>query len=245
LIGFAANADVQDAQEQLPVLLLRPTSHNGRTCIVVGADGKQALLGADGQPTDSVRQLLSAGVCVCGVDLLYQGEFLPSGETLTETRRVPNPRAAAAYTFGYNPALFAERVHDIATVTAFLQQGEYKSTEIDLLALPGAGHWAAAARALLGDTIARLAADTAGFRFGQVSAIHDPDFLPGGAKYDDLPGMLAVAAPAPLFLAGEGDAIPELIASAYRAAGAPDAVQAGGARDAAPLKAAVNWLLSK
>ena len=41
-----------------------------------------------------------------------------------------------------------------------------------------------------------------------MSAIHDPDFLPGGAKYDDLPGMLAVAAPAPLFLAGEGDAIP-------------------------------------
>ena len=58
--------------------------------------------------------------------------------------------------------------------------------------------------------------DTAGFRFGQVSAIHDPDFLPGGAKYDDLPGMLAVAAPAPLFLAGEGDALPELVASAYR-----------------------------
>jgi len=212
---------------------------------VVSPVGKQALLEADGQPTDAVRQLLTAGVCVCGVDLLYQGEFLPAGEALKETRRVPNPREAAAYTFGYNPALFAERVHDIATVTAFLQQGEYKSTQIDLLAVPGAGHWAAAARALLGGSISRLAVDTAGFRFGQVSAIHDPDFLPGGAKYDDLPGMLAVAAPAPLFLAGEGDALPELIASAYRAAGAPDAVQIGPGRGAAPLKAAINWLLSQ
>ena len=123
--------------------------------------------------------------------------------------------------------------------------GSTKSAEIDLLAYPGAGHWAAAARALLASAIRRSAVDTAGFRFGQVSAIHDPDFLPGGAKYDDLPGMLAVAAPAPLFLAGEGDTLPELIASAYRAAGAPDAVQVGPARDAAPLNAAIDWLLSK
>jgi dienelactone hydrolase len=245
LIGFAADAHLKDAQEQLPVILLHPTSYGGRTCIVVSPDGKQALLNADGQPTDPVRRLLSEGVRVCGADLLYQGEFLPPGEALKQTRRVPNPREAAAYTFGYNPALFAERVHDIVSLTMFLQHGQYKSAEIDLLAYPGAGHWAAAARALLASSIRRLAVDTAGFRFGQVSAIHDPDFLPGGAKYDDLPGMLAVAAPAPLFLTGEGDTLPELIASAYRAAGAPDAAQVGPARDPAPPNAAIDWLLSK
>ncbi|NLX55943.1 MAG: acetylxylan esterase [Planctomycetaceae bacterium] len=244
-IGFAPGTDLEHAQEQLPLVLLRPQSPTGRTCLIVSPEGKQTLVDADGQPTAAVQQLLAAGICVCGVDLLYQGEFLPPGEAFTETRRVPNPREAAAYTFGYNPAVFAERVHDIATVAAFLQHGEYQSTEIDLLALPGAGHWAVAARALLGTSIARLAADTAGFRFAQVSAIHDPNFLPGGAKYDDLPGMLAVAAPAPLFLAGEGDAPPELVASAYRAANAPEALQAGPADATQSLQAAINWLLGK
>jgi len=244
-IGYPATMDLTHAQEQLPVLLLRPTSYAGRTCVVVSPEGKQALLDDAGQPTQPVRRLLDQGVCVCGIDLLYQGESLPSGESLTTTPSVPNPREAAAYTFGYNPTVFAERVHDITTLTAFLQQGELKSTHIDLLACPQAGHWAVAARALLGQTIRRMAADTAGFRFGHVSAIHHPDFLPGGARYDDLPGMLAMAAPAPVFLMGEGDAMPEPVASAYQAAGAPTAIQLNASQDApARINAAIDWLLS-
>ena len=46
------------------------------------------------------------------VDLFYQGEFLEDGQPVSETRRVENPREAAAYTFGYNPSLFAHRVHE-------------------------------------------------------------------------------------------------------------------------------------
>jgi dienelactone hydrolase len=245
-IGFAPTMDVSHAQEQLPVMLLRPTSYSGRACIVVSPDGKQALLDDRGQPTEPVRRLLNEGICVCGVDLLYQGEFLPAGESLKETRSVPNTREAAAYTFGYNPTVFAERVHDIATVTAFLQQGDFKASQIDVLALPHAGHWAVAARALLGNTISRLAADTDGFRFSHVAAIHDPNFLPGGAKYDDVPGMLAAAAPAPLFLTGEGDQLPEPAAAAYRAAGAAEAAQVHPSPDAAArVNAAIDWLLQK
>ena len=41
------------------------------------------------------------------------------------------------------------------------------------------------------------AIDTAGFRFADVTDIHSPDFLPGGAKYGDLPGMLSLSAPIP------------------------------------------------
>ncbi len=244
-IGFAANADLADAHEQLPVLLLRPASYTGHTCLIVSPEGKQALLDAQGQPTEPVRRLLDAGRCVCGVDLLYQGEFLPPGESFQQARRVPNEREAAAYTFGYNPTVCAERVHDIATITAFLQHGELKCTQLDLLALPHAGHWAIAARALLGTTIRRLAADTGGFRFGQVSEIYDPDFLPGGAKYDDLPGMMAVAAPAPLWVSGEGETLPEPVAAAYHAAGAPEALHIDTTADpAARTNAAIDWLLS-
>ena len=74
-----------------------------------------------------------------------------------------------------------------------------------MIGLAGAGHWVAAARAIAGSAIDRAAIDTAGFRFARVAAFDNPDFLPGGAKYNDLPGMIALSAPNPLWLAGEGD----------------------------------------
>ncbi|MHB0955741.1 MAG: acetylxylan esterase [Pirellulaceae bacterium] len=245
LIGYSPDAHVKfgEAQEQLPIVLLEPPTYQGRTCILVAAAGKQALWDEKGQPTPSVRRLLQAGIRVCGADLLYQGEFLPPGEDMSHTRRVANPREAAAYTFGYNPTLFAERAHDLVTIARFLQQGELRGTQVDLLALTGGAHWAAAARAQLGASVARLAVDTCGFRFANVRAIDAPEFLPGGAKYDDLPGMLAVAAPLPLFLAGEGEAIPSPIIAAYTAAGATQAVQHCRLPAAAALDAAIDWLL--
>jgi hypothetical protein len=191
-----------------------------------------------------IRKLLDAGIRVCGVDLLYQGEFLTGSAPLQQVRRIENKRDAAAYTFGYNPTVCAERVHDIVTLVKFLQQGEFASNEIDLLAHPGAGHWAAAARAQLGSAVTRLAVDTTGFRFALVGDIYHPDFLPGGAKYDDLPGMLAVAAPGQVFLAGEGDAVPPPVAAAYQASGHPDAVKLNTAQGNAACDAAIDWLLA-
>jgi len=45
----------------------------------------------------------------------------------------------------------------------------------------------------------------------------DPNFLPGGAKYLDVPGLLALSAPHALWLAGEGNS-PAIVGEAYRAA---------------------------
>ena len=248
LVGYPGHRFGSKAQEQVPFVLLRPASWKGRTCVMVFPQGKAGLFGPEGAPTPRVNRLLAAGVAVCSADLLYQGEFFtdssPQAE-LVETRRVSNPREAAAYTFGYNASVFAQRVHDVLTVIGFLKQGEFQSQEIDLVGGRGAGHWAAAARSQAGDTIQRLAVDTAGFRFADVRAIHHPDFLPGGAKYHDLPGMLAVAAPAPLWLAGESETAPKPIAAAYQAAGSAAAVTmcadtTGGANDAA-----IDWLLGQ
>ena len=47
------------------------------------------------------------------------------------------------------------------------------------------------------------AINTNGFRFGKVLNYRDVDFLPGGSKYLDLPGMLATAPPKPLWITGE------------------------------------------
>ena len=67
--------------------------------------------------------------------------------------------------------------------------------------------------------IDRAAIHTHGFRFGEVDDIHALSFLPGGAKYFDLPGMLALGAPGKLWLAGEDSDTP-VITKVYAAAGA-------------------------
>jgi hypothetical protein len=61
-----------------------------------------------------------------------------------------------------------------------------------------------AARVLAGEAIDRAAVDTQGFRFGQVLDYREPMFLPAGAKYLDLPGLMALNAPNALWVAGEG-----------------------------------------
>jgi len=99
-----------------------------------------------------------------------------------------------------------------------------------------------AARAQAGGSIDRAAADTAGFRFARLTAWDDPDFLPGGAKYLDLPGMAALSAPWPLWLAGEGAEPPPVVAAAYHAAGAPQALAVSAADESAREAAAVEWL---
>ncbi|HYV38147.1 MAG TPA: hypothetical protein VE988_20850, partial [Gemmataceae bacterium] len=68
----------------------------------------------------------------------------------------------------------------------------------------GAGPWVAAARAQAQGAIDRAVIDTGGFRFGKLLEIHDVNFLPGGAKYGDLPGLLALGQPEKLLVGGEG-----------------------------------------
>ena len=110
-----------------------------------------------------------------------------------------------------------------------------------LVGLGGAGHWVAAACAQAGSAVDRAAVDTAGFRFAKLTATDDPDFLPGGAKYGDLPGILALSAPMPLWLAGEGIAAPKLLATAYATAGRASDLTLYAGKDAEA--AAVEWLL--
>ena len=64
-----------------------------------------------------------------------------------------------------------------------------------------------------------VALDTGGFRFGKVLDLQSPDFLPGGARYGDLPGMLALGKPRRLWLAGEAVPPPTLVHQAYAVAG--------------------------
>lgn len=221
--------------EEVSVTWLYPKQWNGRAVVWLDDNGKAALRNADGSVKPAVMKLVEGGATVLGADLLFQG-----GEPVKQTRVVANPREFAGYTYGYNHALFAQRAHDVLTLVKYLHQKDAAHQSPKTVAVAGwgsTGPVVAAARALAGEAIDRVAVDTQGFRFGKVLDYRDPMFLPGGAKYLDLPGLLALNAPHPLWVAGEEDA---LIPSAYQAAGKSDAFTpfTGGGKETA----AVAWL---
>ena len=136
--------------------------------------------------------------------------------------------------------VIAEGVADVLTIVAYLRKTQAGSRpnpkHVAVAGWGNAGPIVAAARALAGEAIDRAAVDTNGFRFGKVLDYRDPMFLPGGAKYLDVPGMIALNAPHPLWLAGEGGK-PEVF-------GAKFTELASFAGEAAQKEAsAVEWLL--
>jgi len=184
--------------EELKVTWLYPKQWNGGAVIWLDDAGQSGL------QNDDVKKLLASGTTVLGVDLLLQG-----GEAVKQTAVVKNPREFAGYTHGYNHALFAQRTHDILSVVRFLRHakvGAHENPNTVCLAAfgPQTGPIALAARALAGEAIDRAAVDTHGFRFGKVLDYRDPMFLPGGSKYLDLPGMILIQDPLPLWIKGEG-----------------------------------------
>ena len=201
----------------MKVVWLYPKQWNGRVVVWLDDSGKAALRNADGSLKPAVLKLVQSGAAVLGADLLFQG-----GEPVKQTRVVANPREFAGYTFGYNHALFAQRTHDVLTIVSFLRQRQSRlavrirrpsPSPVGAAPVPSSpppARWPA--RRSTAPPWTR-----SGFRFGKLLDYRDPMFLPGGAKYLDLPGLLALGAPHPLWLAGEGQE-PAIVTAAYRAA---------------------------
>jgi dienelactone hydrolase len=279
MLGLLRN---ETYQEEIPAVLLKPTSWKGQTVLWIDAQGKSGLynqLRLTAESAESaerkiktknsavsadsavkkvmlrpeIQMLLDAGVEVVGMDLLFQGEFLAESTPITQTRRVENKRESAAYTFGYNHTLFAQRVHDILSAVKYIKQrgeSEIQNSKFEipgrrpglaLVGLKGAGHWVAAARAQAGGAIDLAAIETAGFRFGKILDIRDVDFLPGGAKYGDLPGIISLHAPGKLWLAGEGKA--GTIKEFYDLAGAENSLTISDVTSQDASDTAIKWLL--
>lgn len=223
-----------------PILFLYPKEWNQKTAIWITENGKSGLYDANGNLSNGPKTLVDQGYTVMGVDLLMQGEFLVDEKPIQRTRRVANTREAAGYTFGYNSTLFARRVHDVLTVISFVKHHETNPESISLISLDATGPIAIAARAQARSIVDHLIATTNGFRFHQVDDLHSPDFLPGGAKYHDLPGMLAVAAPSATHLSGERE-VPKVTARAYAASRQSNQLTLGDGDTAK----AIEWLLSQ
>jgi hypothetical protein len=233
--------------EQVPAILLRPAGWNRQVAVWVSPHGKAGAYGADGKPIAPIMKLVEAGVAVLAVDLFGQGEFTDNGNPIENARINESGRGEwakyAGYTFGYNYPVFVKRVHDILTAVAYCHTDDLAADRVHLVGLAGAGRWVAAARALCYRTVDGAVVDTDGFRFASIDRFDDADFLPGGAKYLDLPGMLALGARGPLWLAGEGAHGPGIVAAAYEAAGSSQDLTVFDGEQEAKASAAIEWLL--
>lgn len=178
--------------EEIPVVFCHPKQWNNKTVVWLTSEGKSGLYAEDGSLIPAVQKLVESGSTVVGLDLLHQGESSVDGQPLMRTPRVKNPRESAAYTFGYNPAVFVHRVHDVLTAVQYIRGHEKPSSQVSLVALDSTAPIAAAARAQSGKALDRVALHLGAFRFGRVLDLHAPDFLPGGAKYGDVDGLITL-----------------------------------------------------
>ena len=223
-------------QVQLP-LLLKPAKPDRRSRVLwISSQGKKALAAPGEEEQALVAKLIAAGHSVAAPDLFMQGEFLSAGESDRPTRVVKNPRESAAYTFGYNDTLFSQRVRDLVAIARSLRRSTRLPDRLAFVALdPTAAAVAAAAAAII-TNIDALVLDTGGFRFVNVGDIRDPMFFPGGARYGDLPGLLALSDPRKTYLIGEKPA-------SSRGANAPGVPHAPHVAEQRDLNAAISWLI--
>jgi hypothetical protein len=223
--------------EEIPLVLLQPGRLAGRAVIWLDPRGKAGLFAEGGAVRAEVAQLLDSGCVVLGVDLFGQGEFIANGESAASNRMVKNPRESAAYTYGYDSALLAERVHDLQSAIHYAH-GSGPKGEVCVIALGSTGPITAAALAADAGGVNAAVIETDGFRFGSVSDYRDATFLPAAAKYGDVPGALALFAPRRLYLIGESEM--NVIA---RASGVDAEKKLVVAPKDAPVSAAVDWLI--
>lgn len=241
--GLLRYQTIDQHQAAIPMVLLKPLKTLiTKTVLWVSRDGKAALFDADGGLKSGVRKLIQSGVAVIGLDLLYQGEFLLSSDEPVKNRILPGEDAFASWTYCYNLPLFAQRTHDILAAAAWAQQEITSSSELFLFGIEGGGLWCAAALAVDGGLIDGAAIDTEGFRFSSLTDIYDASFVPGSVRYLDVPGLLSLAAPDRLLLAGEDADSVEALRNIFRLGAATDklSVYEGADADAS----AVDWVLN-
>lgn len=219
---------------ELPLLTLRKgPSDSGKIIICSTSAGKSAAFDDSGRVVAPLAKLLESGATVMLPDVLHQGEL---GGQSTEQPLVDDKRSYSAFTFGYNRTLVAQRCADLMTIIAYALKQHPQS--VRLLGTAGSAPWVAPAAALAGKTVDRAVIDTSGFRFASVKNYRDVNFVPGAAKYGDLPVLLALRAPHLLTIVGESQQ-PAIVTKAYVSSNAKNAIRLDTSMD----DATIGWLL--
>ncbi len=172
----------------------------GRDAVVwIGDDGSRVLQ-PDHPDHRHVQSILDTGCAVYLVDhTFWSGGAAP-------VRLVPNNRDFAGYTFGYNAPIPAARAQDFC--------GLILTRETLPFGLPG--HLACRDPSSLGTALltaircqgvlSSVMCDTKGERFGQVRSIDSPSFLPGAARFGDVPAFFVAIEECPVFVDGTATA---------------------------------------
>jgi len=182
----------------------------GVTCVFVSKNGTSDFFNEEGQLIDDdLAKLLSASLGTVGfiiLDLQGQGGDNPleKAPLVVSGNGQEAWHHSLAYTYGYNPTIFAKRVQGLlAMLTHLAETKPVNDTKIVLFGLKGGAPYATAARALMGDTVDKMIVDTEGFRFANITSFDDVKMLPGIVKYGDLPAILALSDPATTEIRGE------------------------------------------
>jgi dienelactone hydrolase len=223
----------------LPTVLLAPQQRSHGILLWIDPDGKASLLDERHQIAPRAQQALAQGFEVLGIDVLEQGEFRQAGGPLAHVP-LAHTRSHAGYTFAYNPPMPARRTQDVSIAIRFARERVGVNGRILVMARGPAAAWVAGARALSNGEVDRAWLDVEGFRFGSITRIDDPDFLPGSAKYGDVAALLALSAPHALSVAGVSPADAALIRAVYVAAKAAAQLRIDDARRESD---GISWLL--
>jgi len=156
-----------------------PKQFGGDVVVVLESSGSDAV-----KNSELAKSLLENGFAVLHASLLEADE---SSFAVDE--------GFYGYTYGYNRPLLSERVRDVLNLVTLARQNP-SVQRVHLAGRGRAGVWAVAGAAIAGSNIDSISASVDGFRFGNITSVADPDFLPGAAKYGGLIGLAALAAPA-------------------------------------------------
>ena len=112
--------------EITPFVEAAPDRPNGNVVVWLDEAGKEAIFDASGAPRPAIATLLTSGDTVLSVDVFMTGEFLKTPNTTSRNRLVDGP-AIAPFTYGYNPPLFMQRVHDVIAALRYARSRTHGS----------------------------------------------------------------------------------------------------------------------
>lgn len=197
-----------------------PKKWNREVVLWLTLKGEKSIVQPDGTFSESARKLLERGYAIACPQL-----YLPGATRNPNVYGPPYRKSGGAYEgfsgyhYGYNPSLFAERVRDaLAMIGQIRDDKQHASGKIHVAGVEGAGVIAAAATALAPDTVHQLVCDTEGFRFAKLDDVWDLNFVPGAAKYGDVPAILSLCAPVKTTIIGETHGPATGVVAAFAAA---------------------------
>lgn len=220
----SGHAVLADRGERVACVRVQPVDWNGTVVIWPHAHGLDGHL--PGDRNVAATALLRGGHAIVFADLFGQAERRRDPACVLNHRGdrpgkadtfEDSYRKDCSYAYGYNDSAYARRVHDLLTlIAAARDHAHHPAQRIVLVGDAGAGHWVAGAVAAACSSldgrrdppITAAVIDTAGFRFDALPDVWHDDFLPGAVKYGDIGGMLAMAAPLPLWV---DDGAPTLV----------------------------------